>query len=315
MLGRIWRETPKEEKRPFIEREKIERFEYKEKMCAWKGKKEKEDLEEAEKRKQVKADETEAKKPSDDFADETFIQREGEDLSPHEDRSHDSNADFQSNNTPEVVLSGAVDQWFKWTTDSQSNNTPEVVLSGPDQWFKWTTDEMNKAQDQNTQEGPLRRHSPYKEHQHHRKYSPTLQQQPYENHQHHHPCRVESRPAASYQLSPRYSPIPLYRENMFCPSPISRQSEAFQYRQQPEYLPSWGCWPSPPPQFYHRGDNQNRPSIEASFSRDPSDTVFDRNDKPNQQFYKQQHDQELDCSPIGSYDEEFDPQFDPVPIH
>lgn len=50
ILGQLWRSTSDEEKRPFVEREQIEREKYKEKMAAW---------------REMKAQENEAKKKED----------------------------------------------------------------------------------------------------------------------------------------------------------------------------------------------------------------------------------------------------------
>ncbi len=288
MLGRLWRETSEEEKRPYVEREEIERVQYKEKMCAWKKKKEKKDREEAEARKLTPLEAVEIKKPCDDSIGETFDHIE-EDLSSNENSPYptrDSHAEFYN------------------------QDTPEAVPSGGEQWFNWDTNEMTDPQVPILPSSPPRRYSPYKEIHHHRKYHPpTPHQSPQEQHHHHHHHHHHPRRVESHHAPRRYSPIPLYREtNMFCPSPITRQAEAFQYHQ-PEDVTS-RSWPAPPNSYQRERADPNRP-LENAFAHDITEADFDRYDKSNQ-FYK--HDPELDCSPIGSYDE-FDAQFDPVPIH
>lgn len=276
MLGRLWRETSEEEKRPYVEREEIERVQYKEKMGAWKKKKEMKDREEAEKRKQVQDEAIEAKKLADDFAKENVAARERSASYQDESRPRSADGVYQNITSP-----------------------PQVAHPGADIWWKWTGEEPG-----NPQENTFRRHDSPVRRQHQR----TYHQHSHAPHDNHHPGRIVSHPPSTHSSGPphqpaRYSPIPLYRDNMFCPSPIMRHSEGMQYHQ-PDDIPSRG-WPVPPQSY-----NQGRPSIEVSFSQDGNEPEFDRYERPNQ-LYK--HDPELDCSPIGSYDE-FD-TFDPVRIH
>lgn len=331
MLGRLWRETSEEEKRPFVKQEEMERIQYKEKMGAWKKNKVSKDLEAAEKKKQEQdeAEETEARrKRSEELATATFGSSiPDEDVSSHD---HDDGSIHHHPNSPHSAHSAHLEYH-----GSPSKIRPEAIHStGGDSWWKWNGEGGNES---HTQHSPVVRHSPdiYPHHDHYKRHprhyhsphhSPHRHQQhpqhpPYQPlldpqlqiPRHHQgqqlqlrPCRVESRGSLHQQ---RYSPIPLYRNDrdpMFCPSPITRQSETAQPNQ-PEAVPS--ChWDSQPHQSDHLRD-----TIEGSFSNDNMELSeqFDKYERSNSLF---KHDPELDCSPIGSYDE-FDPQFDPVPIH
>ena len=296
MLGRLWRETSEEEKRPFVEREEIEREEYKQKMDAWKRDKETKDLKEEEKKK----------KKQDDEVTIDIHARESE-SKPKSNQQALKRETFEESSTRPYTnrRKPPPDEYHHSAPVSDPNNHPQAHhfsmphQSSADAWWSW-----NEASgEQHEAENNHYRHH-YKEHQYKdQMYHPALQES--------HFRPVEVRSTASHNQ--RYSPIPLHRNDLqdafFCPSPIVRSNDGYQ---PPEGVPSW---PTQQPQVLQPRYYSHNELSRLSEDNTPSTGIHELFDKPSEMF---KNDVDLYCSPMSSYDELdphlSDPQIDPVPI-
>jgi len=276
MLGVIWRKTPQEEKRPFVEQEMFEREVYKQKMDAWKMEKEMKDIAVEQKRKDdleaaASANRENAAKIEED---EEFISANGEREPPSwEDATR--SPDDPSPHNPQAHPAKDARASEAWWNDMAGEPS-----------------ELSRDHDQ----------------PHHHSYQQNYHQQQYHHQQgQHHPD--ESRSATGY------SPIQLYHgtaaETFFCPSPGPRLTDAFHH---PEGVTSQN-WPIQPQSQQHQYHNYRTPTrspmntIMATAAASQESEYFD------QQHQRLKRESEHDCSPVGSYDEFDQSLYDPVPIH
>jgi hypothetical protein len=278
-LGQLWRATSEDEKRPFVEREEIEREEYKQKMHAWKREKEaKESI--------LTVTPTTPTTPTTPHDDADASATESERDSTENDSKQHSEIDAErilGRDMFTTSLAGVPE--FSWEGEMQYHIRPRPTTnycppSHPPQSHATWWNETNRAHSAN-------RH--YNQHFYHhgpeQGYSPSHQYAPPPNHDYQRP--IESRSMSS---NPRYSPISLYRNDM---DPIFGQSG-------PVFFPSPPMSRNEELDFLEDWKRNKSPSHLASRT---SNAMPPKCSNPSSDNLVFKHDPVLDCFPIGSYDE------------
>lgn len=283
ILGQMWNDASEEEKRPFIEREEVEREEYKKRMNAWKMQKEILDQEHSLK-----------SLDSNDYDDDWSIS----DSERKKDQEHHATdiAKLPENNTTVFTNDGDTAPTVERTPRYQC----QPVLSAqptPTQFSPNPAPSRLRSESWKTPslKSPLHphNHSTYRQ-QHVLPHSLTFP----------HIDDMHSMPFMDQSLSP----IPVFRTEQDPPVLYPRPGLHHPSNETRRYAP-YGC-PAPQPSYSYQQYKYPNPDTITSMGynippQEPMQT------KRHNIF---QHDSELGCSPFGSYDE-LDTPIDPLPIH
>lgn len=292
MLGQLWKKLPEEDKLPFQKKEALERIQYKKKMDIWKQ--EQEALKE-------KAATAAAAAASATVTDET-----GDTTESEEDSKDDVlGSDLEDDNDDEVELLTGKEIFntkdgvteFPWG-NSPRGDSPDKISSANinsrtqvQSEEKWWSDPFDEAT----------------VFEYHRSTHTMYGNPPNHKHLFHHPQSAHIFPRP--QMSEKYNSLPSYPlEQRISPLPIRQKNN----REENCFLP--------PPRFtnsapiWNQRVNTQLPITQSqnfeSEGTKPSDQKplsLERDTKPTTYF---QHNPDLACSPIGSYDES-----DPVPMN
>jgi hypothetical protein len=291
MLGQLWKKLPEEDKLPFQKKEALERIQYKKKMDIWKQ--EQEALKE-------KAATAAAAAASATVTDET-----GDTTESEEDSKDDVlGSDLEDDNDDEVELLTGKEIFntkdgikeFPWG-NSPRGDSPDKISSANINSRTQVQSEENWWSDP-FDEAPV--------FEYHRSTHTMYGNPPNHKHLSYHPQSAHIFPQP--QMSEKYNSLPSYPlEQRISPLPIRQKNN----REENCFLP--------PPRFtnsapiWNQRVNTQPPITQSqnceSESTKPSDQKLlslERDTKPTTYF---QHNPDLACSPIGSYDE-----FDPVPM-
>jgi hypothetical protein len=281
ILGQLWNDASEDEKRPFIEREEIEREEYKKKMDSWKRKKEIQDQEQS------------LKSLDSNESDDDWSISESEGIKDQESHAND-HGNVPSPKTLSYTPNGVgVAPTMEHTTRYQP---PPVVSvqSAPPEYSPSSAPCRLRSESWNTSTvmSPLH---PNKRPAYQQHIPPSLAFPHIEN--------VRSVPFMDHH---RLSPIPIFRNEqdppVFYPRPGQHHPSAGMRRPTP-----YG-WPVPQPTYSYHQYKYSNPDPITSMNNISTEPI------PTKRDHIFQHNSELGCSPFGSYDE-LDSPIDPLPIH
>lgn len=275
MLGQMWNEASDEEKRPFVEREELEREEYKKKMNDWKKQKELQDQE-------YSLKSLDSQDSEDDWS-----------ASLNEDKGHENETVKSSEKNK---LSFPNDGDIAPTTDKNNYHMSQAMMpmKQSPEYSRNGNSFKNSAGIWNNSHvaSPVYSHPYYHSNRH--------QAPPF------FPLSHGDNIGPITQLDHRLSPIPIFHNDQdqgYHSTQGPRTSSGMMMSRHQSY-----SWPAPQPrQLYPQHKFSNIDQVTSS-TNIPAESFHT---KRNQVF---QHNSELGCSPFGSYDE-LDTPIDPLPVY
>jgi len=290
ILGQMWNDASEKEKRPFIQREEIEREEYKEKMNAWKRQKEMHDQENS------------FKSPDPNDSGDDWSISDSEDRKDQSSHTNDHEKLMGNNTLPFSNDCGDPAPTMERITRYQQ---PQQVLSAQPAPQNTPNPAPTRVMSESWNTSSL--NSPFYPTKHH----PVT----YQQHSPHHSLALpHMEDVRSMQMmDERLSPIPVFCDEQDPPAFFTRYQGTNPSIGGMRHNAHYGWRPVPQPTYsYHQYKYFNPDAITSlgynNNHHNPNPEPFQM--RRNHIF---QHDRELGCSPFGSYDE-LDAPIDPLPI-